>query len=351
MRIAAFAAALLAAAAARGSSVSDEVSVGGTQTTPQNPRSGSVSNLLTSSFDLGERWTVSAGAQVTLESPTPAPAGSAFGDLGGTVTDFSAGVDWEATDSWTFGVTLDVSPESSIGSVARFPVQGRPTDVLIRAASSNASVELLAGYDTAGSSDLEWSFTGGITFGRFRTNQRIEAAQHSDDRTDVSLAELRAQCAPEGSRCRALVPAIDGVADELRSARISAGVLATVQADTDLALDVDYYGYADDPANVGVFAIGTAGRLGEGAPIAPLRFLVRPQAAHRFGALSLKLWAQAGEYVPGVGQGTAGVGARAQYKLSRAFRTWISASGQRDVDASGQVTRSGRLALGVGYRF
>ena len=52
-----------------------------------------------------------------------------------------------------------------------------------------------------------------------------------------------------------------------------------------------------------------------------------------------------------VGQGTAGLGLKAQYRLSRSFRTWITASGQRDVAASGQVSRTGVLALGAAYRF
>src|SRR5918912_3065337 len=98
MRRALLAAALLVAGGARASSVRDEVTVGGAQSTPQNPRAGNFSNLFGASVDVGDDWTVSGTAQVTLEQPTPAPAGSGFSDSGGTVTDFSLAADWDATE-------------------------------------------------------------------------------------------------------------------------------------------------------------------------------------------------------------------------------------------------------------
>jgi len=102
---------------------------------------------------------------------------------------------------------------------------------------------------------------------------------------------------------------------------------------------------------VGILNPATAGRTGTSAPLAPLRFLVRLGATHRFGSFSLRGWVQAGEYVPEAGEGTASVGVKAQYKLSRAFRLWISATGQRDEDPTGAISRTGILALGAGYRF
>ncbi len=347
MRLVRLASLLLVAAAARASSVSDEITIAGTQSTPQNPRAGSVSNLLSASVDVGESWTVNASAQVTVEAPTPAPAG-AFPDRGGTVTDFSGGVDWDADDNWTFGITLDVSPESTIGSDARLRGQN-PIDVLVQSTSSIASLETLAGYDTAGSSDLEWSFTAGVALSRLETRQHADATH--EDGTSVSPAELRTRCTPVGSGCRALLPAIDGLSGVLRYARVSAGALATVRRDTDVGVSLDYYGYADDPANVGLFTTATTGRFGTSAPIAPLRYLVRPSLTHRFGAFSLKAWGQAGRYVSEAGQGTAALGAKAQYRFSRFFRMWISATGQRDEDPSGAISRTGILTLGAGYRF
>ncbi len=350
MRLAPCACALLVATSARASSVSDEISIAGTQSTPQNPRAGNVSDLLSASVDLGESWTVNASARITVEVPTPAPTG-AFPDRGGTVTDFSASADWDATDNWTLGVTVDISPESTIGSDVRLRVQDRPTDVLLQATTSINSLEMLATYDTAGISDLEWFFTAGLSVSRIETVQRIAGARHADDGSSVSLADLRTSCAPLRSGCLALVPAIDGLSDVLRYARASAGALATVRGDTDVGVSADYYGYFDDPAGVGVFTTATVGRFGTSAPIAPLRYLVRPEVTHRFGAFSVKGWVQAGRYVPEAGQGTAALGAKAQYKLSRTFRMWVSAAGQRDEDLSGAISRTGILALGAAYRF
>jgi len=350
MRLVAAACTLLAAAGARASSIRDEISVLGSQSTAQNPRSGGLSNLLAASVDVSDDWTVNASAQITVEAATPAPAGTAFRDRGGTVTDFSAGFDWEATDNWMFGLMVEASPESTISSNAIVPLQDGSGDALIRATSSNASFEVLAGYDTAGISDLEWSFTGAVSLGRFETRQRIAAAQRSDG-TTLTTSELRAECSPVRSRCHALMPAINGLSDELRSARISGSALAIIAGDTDVGISADYYAYFDDPGNVGVFSIGVAGRFGAGAPIAPLRWLVRPELTRRFGALSLKLSVQAGEYEPRVGQGTTGLGVKAQYRFSRTFRMWLSAAGQRDVAWSGEVSRAGFLALGAAYRF
>ena len=353
MRCAPLAAALIVAGAASASSVRDEITVGGAHSTPQNPRAGNFSNLFGLSVDVGAQWTVSGTAQVTLEEGTPAPAGSGFADGGGTVTDFSLGVEWDATDNWSIGVTLDVSPESAIATDAQFPVrtsQGtEQADALLRARSSNMWGELSVTYDTAGTSDLEWTFTGAFALSRFETQQRVEQARVGG--VTLTPGELRTLCSASNSGCRAYVPAIDGFSDELRSARITGGAFATIKNDTDVGLTADYYRYFDDPGSVGVYSIAAIGRFGAGAPIAPLRYLIRPEVTHRAGALSLRVWLQGGEYAADVGQSTAGLGMKVQYKLTREFRMWISATGQRDVGTSGDVSRSGWVSLGAAYRF
>src|SRR2546421_4936998 len=167
MRLAGCASALLVAAAARASSVSDQIIVGTTQTTAQNPRAGSISNLLRGTFDVGERWAFTADAQITFEESAGGPSGTpvSFQERGGMVADFSAGVDWEATDNWTLGATVGFSPVSTTSTVAAVtvidPSTGRPAGAegLIRVTNNSAYAELLAGYDTAGGSDLEWSVT------------------------------------------------------------------------------------------------------------------------------------------------------------------------------------------------
>jgi hypothetical protein len=342
MRLAGCASALLVAAAARANSVSDQLTVGAAQATAQNPRAGSISNLLRGSFELGEQWALTADAQITFEEPAGAPSGTpvSFQERGGMVADFSASLDWEATENWTFGATVGFSPRTTTSTVAPVtvtdPSTGRPANAegLIRVTNDSSYAELLAGYDTAGKSNLEWSFTAAVALNRFATLQRLEVAQL--DRGQLILVnEVRASA-------------------ELRSARLSGGATATLFADTDLSLNVDYYDYADDPRTVGYFSVGGTARTGSagaGVPIAPLHYLVRPEVARRFGSFSLKLWAQAGRYMPGTGERTSGAGLKAQYKFTRWLRAWASVSGQKDVDLSRQSTLSGTFTLGAAYRF
>ncbi|MFL5312640.1 MAG: hypothetical protein ACJ79H_19570 [Myxococcales bacterium] len=333
---------MLFAVAARANSVSDQLIVGVTQANPQNPRTGSISDLLRATFDVGEQWTVTADAQITFEEPAGPPSGTpiSFQERGGMVADFSASVDWEVTENWTLGGTLGFSPRSTTSTVVAVtvtdPSTGRPANAegLIRITNDSAYAELLAGYDTAGESPLEWSFTAALALNRFETLQRLEAAQI--DRGGLILVnEVRASA-------------------ELRSARLSGGATATLFGDTDLSLNLDYYAYADDPRSVGYFSVGGAARTGSagaGVPIAPLHYLVRPEVAHRFGSFSLKLWAQGGRYMPGTGEGTTAAGVKAQYKFTRWFRAWAGVSGQKDVDSARQSTLSGTFTVGAAYRF
>jgi predicted porin len=131
-------------------------------------------------------------------------------------------------------------------------------------------------------------------------------------------------------------------------------VTMTAWTDTDFTLAGDYYHYQQDPAAVGYYSVAFVGRsanFGNGVPIAPLRFSVRPEVLHRFGAFSVKLWVTAGHYVSGTGESTTGLGAKLQYKFTKKFRLWVTATGQRDIDQNGNPTRSGGLAMGAGYRF
>jgi hypothetical protein len=351
-------AALLAVGpAALASSIRDEIGVDRTQSTAQNPRAGSFSNLLGASFDVGEEWVVSGTAVVTLEDATPGPVRAALRDTGGTVTSFSLGADWDLSDRYSVGTRVSVSPESTTRSTATLTVErdGRavsataPVDV----SGSSRSVELLADYDSAGTSDLEWAFSGSVNLTRDSTGQQVSGLRFADG-TLLTQQETRAACALPRSRCpQALLRALDGNSADLGSARFSLSGTATLSRDTDLTLGGDYYAYGSDPAQFGYFGVAASRRQPEGigAAIAPLRFVVRPEVAHRFGALSLRLWAQAGRYASGVGQSTAALGAKAQMRFGPSFRAWIAAIGQNDVDAQGDSARSAIVSVGGAWRF
>lgn len=340
----------LLAAAARASNITDELAINSTQATDTNPRSGYLSDSLNASFDLTEQWSLNAGATLTLENQTPAAARGQFGSSGNAVTDFTAGMDWDATDHWTFGVTGDWSPRST--QYAGTQVVG--LNALVQSQSLQYSGGADVSYDTAGDSDLEWTFSGGITGTHFDSNQRVTRVR-TDTGGSATAAQISAYCAATNKCSRALLATLRDTPATLDSQRFSASATMTAWKDSDFTLVGDYYHYNQDPAAVGYFSVATAGRTfitgGNGVPIAPLQFTVRPEVLHRFGAFSVKLWVTAGKYVSGTGQSTTGLGAKLQYKFTKRFRLWATVSGQRDLDEQGNPTQSGGLAMGAGYRF
>lgn len=353
MRFALFAGALLAAAPVRASSVTNEVSTSSTQATDTNPRGGTVGDSLNASFDAGEVLTINAGAMLTLQGQTPAQERGAFGTSGSAVTLLSLGADFAATDAFTLGLNLEWSPQSTQFTGTQVPVTSTGTlaNALLRSRTSQLEAGLDLSYDTAGNSPLAWSFGAGVSTNHLETDQQIIRV-----RTGTGAAatpqQIRDSCATGRIRCsRALLAALRAQAVTLDSQRLSGSATAVVSQDTDLTLSGDYYVYDQDPAQVGYYSIAAVGRLGNGLPIAPLQFTVRPEVAHRWGAFSAKIWLQGGRYVAGAGQSTGGGGVRLQYKFSKVFRLWVSGSGQRDVDEQGAETKSGTLALGAGYRF
>jgi hypothetical protein len=68
--------------------------------------------------------------------------------------------------------------------------------------------------------------------------------------------------------------------------------------------------------------------LGDGIPIEPLRFTVRPGVTHHFGPVRLSAYVRYGLYMdPGA---SLPGGAKVQYKISRAVRAWLAGNVQHD---------------------
>lgn len=334
------------ASAARADSVSNEIFVNGGQSTDASPRSSIFTDALRASFDLGEDWTVSGGLSLTLQG-----ASTQFGDRGSAVSLFTAGVDWSATDNLTLGLTLEGSPKSTqyAGTVIGLRNGGSESvaDAELRSESSRLGTGIDLSWDTLGGSNLEWSFDLGLDFLRYDIDQGISTV-----RSQLNPQQIRQQAAayclvhPRQPYCAV---GLQG-AVTLDFERISATLLATLFLDTDVALSGDFYVYNQDPAQIGYFGVASQGR-GANLPIAPLQYLVQPEVLHRFGDFSARLWVQAGEYVTGTGYGTAGVGVKLQYRFTKAWRAWVTAAGQRDVDAGQNATRSGTISVGAGYRW
>jgi hypothetical protein len=349
-----------ATTSARGSNVTDEVAANSSQATATNPRSSTFTDSLNASFEVSPAIVLRAGASLTLQSATPAASRAQFGESGTPATLFNAGLDWSASEGITFSFNLDGSPRSTQfagTSITLRDPSGTETsgDALVRSQVSELGGGLDLAWDSNGSSDLEWAIDTGVSYSHYDIDQSIPRVKIGT--TTVTSTTLRqdtvAYCNanPGIKNCgKAMLAALRATPVQEDFERLSASGTATVFQDTDLTLGGDYYVYQEDPAQIGYFGLASAGR-GPGMPIAPLHYVVRPEVLHRFGDFSARLWVQAGRFMPGTGSSTASIGTKLQYKINRAWKIWLSVSGERDVDQTETVTRSALVALGSGYRW
>lgn len=348
-------AAALAASAARATSITNEIGVNTTQSSDTNPRSGSVSDTLAGTIDITDQWTLDLGATLTLQGETPAAESGGFGTSGSAVSMFMIGLDWDISDHVTLGLLGRYSPPSTQDAGTSIALATGDVDALVESRTSEHGAGFDLSYDTAGDSDFEWAVMGGVSVNSLDTHQRVTEARTATGRV-LTAAEIQAACAARTAACRPrLLATLKDQPFTLDSERLTAAATVTAFRDTDVGLGGDYYLYTQDPTQLGYFSVAAAGRTavlgGNGVPIAPLHWLMRPEVTHRFGDFSARLWLQFGRYAPGTGQNTSGAGLRLQYKFTRNFRLWLTATGQRDTDDAGYVTKSGGLALGTGWRF
>ncbi len=337
-------------------SVTEELTVDKADVTADNPRAGSASNHLAASFNLGEEWALDFSFDFTA-TQAAAPSGQPFPDQGGKATAFGIGADWDPNDHLSLGAVFNFSPKSTniSGTTLDYQAGSKTTtlDAQLRAVSSSANAGLSFNYDTAGETNLEWTFSLGVTGAQLDTTQVVTDVQLRNGQT-INKDTLNSYCTNNPKACpKTLKAALKERAYTLDSAQLSAGAMATLFEDTDLGVTLDRWLYAQDPTEVGYFSLtgqkGFSG--GGGVPIAPMKSDVRLDLTHRFGALSVKVNGSLGGYVDGTGGGTYGGGVRVQYKFSKAFRLWLSLAAHHDVDDAGadSVSRSG--ALGAGLRF
>ena len=330
--------------------VSNEIIVNSAQSSQSASRAGVFTDSLFGSYALDEDWTILASASVTLLGGTDTANSAGFDHSDSPLTRFSAGAERSIADRWTIGLTFDVSPASTQFSVASVPGTGALGEIRSEVSQFGAGVDVY--WDSFGTSDLEWSFGGGIDFSHSSIVESIPRVVTASGQplTPAQFAQQYCASRPRARNCaRILLDALSGTQRTLDFERLSGGVTATLFRDTELSLIGDYYVYNQDPDVLDYRTATLAG--GAGFPIAPLQFLVRPEILHRFGDLSARLWFEAGSYVPGTGQSTTGLGLRLQYKLSKAFRAWVSGAGRRDVDDLGFAIQSVTVSAGVGYRW
>lgn len=359
---------LLGAAAAHAGptgSASNELSGSSSSAPGYTTSFRTVSDAVMASLDLSEQWSVTFGAMLTVEGPQPPAAGSPFETKAGAVPWFTAGVDYDLGDHWTFGATLDASPSTT----RRIPTQlvltttgprgaviQVPIDALLRSANSSLAGGLSAGWDSAGDSDLELGFTASATASHLSSDQALEKLQREIDGTVVTREQAIALCNAAPKSCpRGLLATLAQQQYALDALRLSATGTLTILDDTDVTLGVDGYLYNGDPSNVGYFRVATAGRTsfsgGAGVPIAPLTIQGRAEVVQRLGDFSARLFGTAGKYAQDTASRTYGAGLKLQYRFTKEFRLWLSGSGQWDQGLESDTSRSGTLVLGAAVRF
>ena len=343
--------ACLWAAVAHASDVGGEVSGGGTKATEDNPRTGYFGALLNGAWDVNDWFGLNAALGFTHDNATKNDAQHTSGNnifLGNLGADVMLG------KNWLVGLALTGSPNAATREATTLTVTDPTSQVTTTqptvVATVNNSLGLLlnAAFSTNGESRWEHTVEASAQVMRFGINQHLEFP-------DPTPAEKRllATCTrfPRLKACEKLQPQNT----ELTQTRLTAGYLATLFTDTDVGLELSYYLYDHDPTQTGYYSVTILGRtlaLGETpSSIAPLQFSLKPSVTHRFGErVSVRLWVQYGQYVPGEGYQTA-AGFKVQVKVAKHWKLYLLGMGQRDVDAENNVVPNGSAVLGVSYLF
>jgi hypothetical protein len=361
------------------SSVSNEVGGQVTQTTPSNPRAGDVADLLKANIDVGESFVLRAALGFTYEFATPAPAGTTFEATSTSIFALSLGLDWEVNDALTLSVDGVFSPSSSQTADTVITLTGPAGGTVDR----NGLLKTVASsYGAAVSADylignpladlLAFSVDAEVGWLALSVDQTLEQLENEMGTAAASIARIRSLCdvtkvSALVRRCQALAPLLSNGTDTLDEFRLAAGGTITVGAATDVGLHAAYYLYSKDPSEFGYYSSLTSGRtelhnisLGNGVPLAPYLFTVRPDVTQRIGPVSLGLWYQFGVYASDLGTSQV-VGARVQWAIAEFWKVWVTGSVQVDLQppfstgstlaVGTQTTVSGAFAAGFRTRF
>lgn len=364
---------------ASGSSVSNEVGGQVTQTTPSNPRAGNVADLFKANMDVAEALVLRAAVGFTYEFATPTPTGGSFKGTDTSVFAFSLGLDWEVTEALSLSVDGVVSPSSTQAANTVITLTGPlggtvDRNGLLQTVASSYGAGVSADYSIGNplADRLAFTLDADVGWLAITVDQSLERLENEMGTAGESVARIRSFCETttvpaQVHRCQALQSLLGTGTDTLNEFRLAAGATVTVARDTDVGLHAAYYLYSQDPADFGYYSALNSGRtalhnvsLGNGVPLAPYLFTVRPDVTQRLGRLSLGLWYQFGLYASDLGTSQV-VGVRIQWALSDAWKLWVTGSLQVDLQppfttgsplASGtQTTLSGAFALGFRVRF
>jgi hypothetical protein len=361
------------------SSISNEVGGQVTQTTPSNPRAGDVADLLKANIDLADPLILRAAIGFTYEFATPTPAGGSFGGTDTSVFAFSLGLDWEVNDALTLAIDGVFSPSSSQASNTVITLTGPAggsidRNGLLGTVASSYGADLSGDYAIGNPlvDRLAGALDADVGWLALAVDQMLERLENEMGTADANLVRVRALCETtkvpaQVRRCQALQPLLGSGSDTLDEFRLAAGGTLTVDSNTDVGLHAAYYLYSEDPSDFGYYSALTSGRtalhnvsLGNGVPLAPYLFTIRPDVTQRVGPISLGLWYQFAVYASDLGTSQV-VGARIGWALNAAWKVWVTGSLQVDLQppfstgstlAMGtQSTLSGAFAAGFRVRF
>ncbi len=340
----------LVAGAAFATDLGAELSVGGSRATQDSPRSGFYGALLDGAYDFSDRFGVSAALGFTHDNATQNDVQQTQGN---NLFLFHVAADLMLGNHWLLSAGVMGSPNQASRSATTLTADDPQTGTVVSqpvvvATVSNAYGALL---DLAFGSNGEskWEHTADLTaqLVRFGTNQHLELPNPTaKERLFLSYCSRH----PTAKVCTELQPQVTA----LYQVRVGGGYTATLFSDTDVGLEASYFFYDHDPTQThfysATFGVRTVNVGETPSSIAPLQLTLKPFIAHRFGErFSLKAWAQYGQYVPGEGYDTTG-GVKAQLKLG-AWKLYLIALVQRDVDGTGAVVPMGTVILGASYLF
>ena len=364
---------------ARASSISNEVGGQVTQTTPSNPRAGDVADVLKANIDLGDAFVLRSAVGFTYEFATPAPEGTTFQGTSTSIFALSLGLDWDVNDALTLSVDGIFSPSSSQTASTVISLTGPAGGTvdrngLLQTVASSYGADVSADYLIGNplADPLAFSVDAEVGWLALTVDQTLEKLENEMGTAAASIVRIRALCdvtkvAAEVRRCQALAPLLSNGTDTLDEFRLAAGATITVGGATDAGLHGAYYLYSKDPSEFGYYSSLTSGRtdlhnisLGNGVPLAPYLFTVRPDVTQRIGPFSLGLWYQFAVYASDLGTSQV-VGARIQWAIGEAWKVWVTGSVQVDLQppfstgstlaVGTQTTISGAFAAGVRVRF
>lgn len=342
----------LSALAASASDVGVELSGGGTRATVNNPRSGYYGALVNGAWDINDTFGLNGAAGFLHDNGTQNTPGT-------NIWLFQLAADALLSEHFLLSAGLTASPSSSGESetsiTADFPRLGRTVTVPaeIRTTSSSLGGIAMLAWATHGDGNWEHGLNGSAQLTRFGVTEKLTPDLSGLPLKDrVTAKEVESACANhlELAGCRVLTQPQNAA---LLQTRLQLAYIATLFGNNDLGLDFSYYLYDHDPTQTGFFSVATFGRVSLGDTpnaIAPIQWTLKPSYVHRFGKVTLKLWVQYGQYVPGQGYDTA-AGAKLEWKITRHWKVYLLAQGQRDVDASGAALGSGSGVLGATWTF